>query len=139
MNQQTMQAGTPHREVITQAQMARFKELTALGQERETLRKQLLRALEAGATIEEGPLVPDYTKDNTTRMTVKYLVEALRLDWVKVRELRSKSPVRTFHYLSIRQRPSSASQATLLGPRTVGRRRPPPLQTDSTDHASLEY
>jgi hypothetical protein len=119
--------------VITQVELARFNELNALTQEREILRKKLFTALDAGATIEEGHLVMDYSMIDKPHLTTEKLIKALGLTSAQVKELRTQVPTSTFRYLNVHDRNSTAGQAALAKLHAVGKPQPDLVSDDRSE------
>ncbi len=113
MNTSMTQSETKAPKAITQEQLARFYELAPLKDEFDALRERLLRALEAGASVEEGGLVVDYHTINQQRLTPPKLIADLGLTKAEVEVMRmAVSPTRCRH-LSVHDRSSPFGQALL--------------------------
>ena len=92
-------ASTPG--VVTQAQLARFKELEPLAYEFRALQERLRAVLDEGAEVEDGEFVVDFYVTEEQRVTAKKLIAALGLTHKQVSALAGQMPPTRVRHLGV--------------------------------------
>jgi len=87
--------------VVSQSELARFKELEPLAHEFRALQERLRAALDEGAEVEDGEFVVDFYVSQKQLVTAKKLIAALGLTHQQVSALAEQMPPTRVRHLGV--------------------------------------
>lgn len=104
----------PVADLITQAMIARYKEVTPLAHEYQRLKEQFKVMLAQGASVEPGPYTAWVDIQMKHQLSQAHIFRTLQLTPAQIADLRKSAPLVRYRYLHVAKTKASASQAASI-------------------------
>lgn len=115
--------------MISQVELAEYEELRPKAERFKGLQERLKAAMDAGAPVEPGRLVPKLTVYSSRRLVVDYIFDRLGLTKQQIRKLRAEAPEVRYRSFSV-----AVNAAAVIEPRA-----PPPTRPSLDDELPRDF
>lgn len=128
----------PGLSMISQADLAEYEELRPKADRFKVVQERLKAAMDAGASVEPGRLIPKMTVYSSRRLVVDYIFDRLGLTQQQIRKLRAEAPEVRYRSFSVAVNPAAVIEPQAPPPTLPSWEAELPREFDPDPDATLE-